>query len=86
MIQPGQTYRSASPAKDGTEPRHRRIRIVGPPMSIPGVYGFGTIMIATLTENGDEVRPRHIPMKQLHTTATTRDGAPRRTGYILEDT
>ncbi|WP_329217303.1 hypothetical protein [Streptomyces microflavus] len=55
-------------------------------MTIPGVHGFGTVQVATLTEDGRETRQRSMKLNQLHTTAATRDGAPRRTGYVLEDT
>ncbi|MFD7109152.1 hypothetical protein ACFWAF_03045 [Streptomyces microflavus] len=84
-IQPGQTYRSVAPIPDHPG-NYRYIKILGEPMTIPGVYGFGTVQVATLTEDGRETRQRSMKLNQLHATATTRDGVPRRTGYVLEDT
>ncbi|MFE9461653.1 hypothetical protein [Streptomyces californicus] len=83
MIQPGQIYRSLSnrhhPA-DGPA----RIKVVGEPVSIVGLYHFGKVAVVTVTTDGREIRRRAIEVTQLHATATTRDGAPRRTGYVLE--
>lgn len=53
-------------------------------MSIPGVYGFGSVSIVTLEEGGGEVRMRSIKVDQLHSSALTADGQPRRNGYVLE--
>ena len=77
MIQPGQTYR---PAKGGP----LRIKVVSTPIAIPGVHGYGKAAVVTLTADGREVRRRAIETSQLHATATTKDGQPRRTGYVLE--
>lgn len=83
MIQPGQIYRSLSsrhhPADGPT-----RIRIVGKPITTPGLHGCGKVDVVTLTKTGREIRRRAIDVTQLHATATTRDGKPRRTGYALE--
>ncbi|TXS22431.1 hypothetical protein EAO70_06110 [Streptomyces sp. adm13(2018)] len=83
MIQPGQIYRSLSnrhhPA-DGPV----RIKVVRTPGTIPGVWGFGKVDIVTLTKTGREIRRRAIEASQLHATATTKDGRPRRTGYVLD--
>lgn len=84
MIQPGQTYRSLSRRHPADGPV--RIKVVGEPRTIPGVYGFGTVRVVTITKGGRETRQRSVKLNQLHTTATTRDGKPRRTGYVLEDT
>ena len=77
MIEPGQTYFAC----DGSG---RRIRIAGLPMRIPGVWGYGTVRVETLTQDGAAVRQRSIKVAQLHTSAIARDGSPRRTGYVLE--
>jgi hypothetical protein len=83
-IQPGQTYRSITPTASDPSDSHRRIKVVSTPITIPGVWGYGKVDVVTLTEVGREVRRRSIEASQLHATATTRDGQPRRTGYVLE--
>ncbi|MFI5739176.1 hypothetical protein ACIA9I_12475 [Streptomyces anulatus] len=85
MIQPGQTYRSASPIKSDPQQRHTRIKVVDELIGKPGVYGLNKVDIVTITDNGREIRRRAVEVTQLHTTATTRDGTPRRTGYVQED-
>lgn len=82
MIQQGQIYVSLGDPYPYTEPR--RIKVVGRPGTIPGGYHFGKVDVVTLTETGREIRRRAIEVTQLHETATTRDGQPRRTGYALE--
>ncbi|WP_405479855.1 hypothetical protein [Streptomyces anulatus] len=73
MIQPGQTYRSADPSS-------------GPRIRITYLYDSGpnphVHAVNADTPNGF----RQIPVEDLHATATTRDGAPRRTGYVQETT
>ncbi|XCM28869.1 hypothetical protein ABXI76_05285 [Streptomyces parvus] len=85
MIQPGQTYRSLSnrhhPADGPT-----RIRITSAPLGAADLDGMRKVQVVTITRDGREIRPRWMRADKLHTTATTRDGAPRRTGYVLEDT
>ncbi|MFD3999857.1 hypothetical protein [Streptomyces rubiginosohelvolus] len=85
MIQPGQTYRSLSnrhhPADGPT-----RIQIDSAPIGATDIDGMRKVQVVTLTRDGREIRPRWMRADKLHTTATTRDGAPRRTGYVLEDT
>lgn len=76
-IRPGQEYESCHPLDD------IRIRVVGEPNTIPGVWGFGKVDVATLTESGREVRRRSIAMTELHPTGTTASGVPRKTGYRL---
>lgn len=83
MIQPGQIYRSLSNRHHPVD-GPTRIKVVGKPNVIPGVGGFGKVAVVTLTRTGREVRRRSIEMTQLHDSATTRDGQPRRTGYVLE--
>jgi hypothetical protein len=46
--------------------------------------GYGKVPVATVTEDGREVRHRPLSADQLHDTALTRDGSPRRTGYVLD--
>lgn len=70
MIQPGQTYRSLKPRDKGW-----RIRIVD--------VG-ATSARAVEAANGRALLNR-IMLRSLHATATTRDGKPRRTGYVLEE-
>jgi hypothetical protein len=76
-IEHGQEYESCHPLDN------IRIRVVGEPVTTSGLYGFGKVRVATLTESGRELRPRAIAMNQLHDSGTTRDGQPRRTGYRL---
>ncbi|MFK0154268.1 hypothetical protein ACIQVK_19610 [Streptomyces sp. NPDC090493] len=84
VIQPDQTYRSCQPVHSEPEPRRTRIKVVGQPGRIPGVWGFGKVDVVTLADDGRELRRRAIRMDQLHETATTYDGKPRRTGYVRE--
>ena len=70
MIKPGQTYRSADP-RDSI---HVRVTAYTP--------------YSNLVEVVDAVtgkRPRRIRAVAFHATATTHDGKPRRTGYVLEE-
>lgn len=78
-IQPGQEY-AACASRPDDQPR---IRVVGQPVTTPGVYGFGKVRVATITADGREIRPRAIETAQLHPTGLTRDGQPRKTGYRL---
>lgn len=68
-IQPGQTYRSADPRET--------IRI------LIESYTPGDAR-AHIVDATDGKRPRQILVKNLHTSATTKAGQPRRSGYILE--
>ncbi|RPK56215.1 hypothetical protein EES43_24545 [Streptomyces sp. ADI96-02] len=83
MIQPGQTYRSLSnrhhPADGPT-----RIRITRAPLGTADLDGMRKVQVVTLTWDGREIRPRWMRADRLHATATTRDGTPRRAGYVLE--
>ncbi|MFF9240070.1 hypothetical protein ACF1AL_14720 [Streptomyces sp. NPDC014801] len=81
-VRPGQIYRSLGDPYPYTEPR--RIKVVGEPITTLGRYGFGKVDVVTLTDTGREIRRRAIELTQLHPTATTSDGKPRRTGYALE--
>lgn len=77
-IQPGQIYR---PAKGGP----LRIKVISGPSSYNlNRYEFRKATVVTITNDGREVRRRRIDANQLHATATTQDGQPRRTGYVLE--
>lgn len=68
-IQPGQTYRSADP-RDNI-----RIRITA---YTPGRNRAHVVDAVT------GKRPRPILVRNIHTSAVTKTGQPRRTGYILE--
>lgn len=83
MIQPGQTYYSLGDPYPYDQPR--RIKVVGKPGTVPGGHAFGKVDVVTLTETGREIRRRAIEVTQLHESATTTDGQPRRTGYALEE-
>ncbi|MCX5197199.1 hypothetical protein OOK31_25430 [Streptomyces sp. NBC_00249] len=69
-IQPGQIYRAATPLDGG-----RRILIASRPASHDYVWVCDAVT---------RLRPRTISLRSLHASPTTRDGQPRRTGYILE--
>ncbi|WP_030741832.1 hypothetical protein [Streptomyces griseus] len=83
MIQPGQTYYSLDGNHSSGGPR--RIRITSAPIGAADIDGMRKVQVVTITRDGRESRPRWMRADQLHTTPTTRDGAPRRTGYVLED-
>lgn len=85
MIQPGQTYRSLSNCHHPTD-GPTRIRITHAPIGATDIDGMRKVQVVTITRDGREIRPRWMRADKLHTTTTTRDGAPRRTGYVLEDT
>ncbi|MEU8623304.1 hypothetical protein [Streptomyces sp. NPDC048669] len=70
MIQPGQTYRSANPRDTHREP----IRITA----------YDGSNRADIVDANSGKKPRSILVNSLHATPTTRDGKPRRTGYVLE--
>lgn len=63
-------------------PQRTRIRVLEDPVIIPGLGGFGKVMVATVAENGRLLRTRRISVTQLHETRLTRNGY-RKTGYFL---
>ncbi|MFF8840527.1 hypothetical protein [Streptomyces sp. NPDC015130] len=69
MIQPGQIYRSADPRG-------------GPRIRIERFTPGHNHVWAVDAQNGK--RARWILIRNLHATATTKTGARRRTGYVLE--
>ncbi|MEV0443503.1 hypothetical protein AB0I84_13185 [Streptomyces spectabilis] len=69
MIKPGQTYRSCNPHET------TRLRIES--------YRPGDAR-AHVVDATTGKRPRQILISQLHDSPLTRDGQPRRTGYVLE--
>lgn len=79
-IEPGQVYRSADPRDAG----QLRIRIKSWAPYGAGHWGAGRAQVVSLTEAGEEVRPRSIKLSALHAGPLTKDGQPRRTGYVLE--
>ena len=79
-IQPGQVYVSADPRDAGQV----RIRIKGWAPYGAGHWDAGRARVVSLTESGEEIRPRSIKLSALHTEPLTKDGQPRRTGYVLE--
>ncbi|MDP9953151.1 MULTISPECIES: hypothetical protein [Streptomyces] len=85
MIQPGQTYRSLSNRHHPSD-GPTRIRITNAPIGATDIDGMRKVYVATVTRDGREIRPRWMRADKLHTTPTTRDGAARRTGYVLENT
>lgn len=87
MIRPGQIYESCQPVRsesvDRPGVRHVRLKVLGEPGRMHGLWGYGKVTVVTLTEDGREVRRRSLEASQLHASGTTKDGAPRRTGYRL---
>lgn len=83
-IEKDQVYCSLDPREEAYGNGVRRIKVVGEPVSTPGLYGYGKVEVVTITEDGREIRRRRIATSQLHTSATKDDGTPRITGYALE--
>lgn len=81
-VQVGQVYESCPPTfvVDG-HPVHTRIRVIG----APGWLSTGKAVVATLTDDGRQIRTRSLSTAQLHATGTTAAGRERRTGYRLVD-
>lgn len=82
-IEAGQVYVAvkASPSMPG---EHRvRIRVVDCGAGYPS-WGWSKTTVETVLPDGRGVRRRAIETTELHASATTRDGRPRRTGYVLE--
>jgi hypothetical protein len=75
-IRPGQVY----VACDGSG---RLIRVLSRVNNTPGLHGFGKVDVETMSSDGRGLRFRAIEARQLHATAATRNGQPRRTGYHL---
>lgn len=85
MIQRGQIYRSATSVDlpDGTA-TFVRIQVIDG----PGRLGFaaGFVRVGTIVERQSAVRlirQRWLLASQLHASATTKTGNPRKTGWIL---
>ncbi|MEU1284943.1 hypothetical protein [Kitasatospora sp. NPDC005856] len=76
-IRPGQIYRCLDPRGGPT------IRIVGEPISTLGHYSFGKVDVETVRRDGTGHRRRALEATQLHDSPTTKNGQPRRTGYVL---
>jgi hypothetical protein len=75
-IEPGQTYRACNGSG-------LRIRVVGDGPGYPA-WGWSKTTVETVLPDGRGTRQRAIETTQLHATATTKAGQPRRTGYALE--
>lgn len=85
-IRAGQIYESVknlvpSPGHPNGAPR--QIRVVSEPSRFHGVYGYGKVEVETLRPDGTGVRRRRIELSELHESATTKTGEPRRNGYVL---
>jgi hypothetical protein len=76
-IEPGQEYETCQPIYHLNDaPTPTRIRILS-------TSGFGRATVATITDDGRELRQRLINARQLHADGTNRNGEQRRTGYRL---
>ncbi|MEU8740532.1 hypothetical protein [Streptomyces halstedii] len=69
-IKPGQIYRSADPRDTHREP----IRITA----------YDGTNRADVVDAYSGKKPRSILINSLHASPTTKNGTPRRTGYVLE--
>lgn len=65
----GQIYRCARPGSE-----HFRIRLTS----------VGPEMARAISIDGGWALLNPVPIRQLHATAATQTGKPRRTGYVLE--
>ncbi|MFE6000297.1 hypothetical protein ACFQ6C_26110 [Streptomyces sp. NPDC056454] len=83
-IEPGQIYRSLDPRDELYGDGPRRIKVVGQPVVDPGQHNFGKVQIATLTQDGREIRRRQVNITQLHAKPVGKNGSARRSGYLLE--
>lgn len=82
-VRKDQEYQSCQPVPSMPTDHYALIRVVSDPVITPGTYGFGKVMIATVTEGGRLLRDRRISIKALHDSRTTQDGQTRKTGYYL---
>lgn len=83
-VERGQEYVAVQAVASEPVPRFIRIRVVGRPHASSGGWNFGKVDVVTVTPDGRELRYRAIDMAQLHDSPTTRDGQPRKTGYVLD--
>lgn len=83
-VQKGQEYLSCQPTYVPLvgSPQCTRIRVVGDPVTMTGVYGSGKVRVVTVTDGGRLLRERWVSLSQLHETRLTR-GGHRKTGYFL---
>ena len=82
-IQPGQIYRSLSSRHHPCDGPTRILIKSWAPYGA-GNSGAGNARVVTLGRSGKELRERSVSLDQLHDSPLTRDGQPRRTGYVLE--
>lgn len=81
MIIEGQVYESVSdrvPAPGRPDGIPRRIRIAREP-----IRWHGKVFVETVQSDGRRVRGRWMETSDLHASAMTRYGEPRRRGYVL---
>lgn len=84
-IEPGQVYVAVKASRSIPGEHRTRIRVVDCGPAYPA-WGWSKTTVETVLPDGRGVRRRAIETTQLHASATTRDGQPRRTGYVLEVT
>jgi Mn-dependent DtxR family transcriptional regulator len=79
-ISAGQVYESCQPVRSESvyHPGSRHVRL-----KVVGYTNRRKVWVATLTEDGREIRARWLEASQLHESGTTAAGLPRRTGYRL---
>lgn len=78
MITPGQVYVACDPRELGPDDKPRRIKVS---YCNPGAT---RVEVMTLTAAGIPTRRRWMSAKYLHISVTTRTGAARKRGYVLE--
>lgn len=82
-IEPGQVYVAVKPSPSMPGEHHTRIRVVDCGPGYPA-WGWSKTTVETVLPDGRGIRRRAIETTELHESATTKTGRPRRTGYVLE--
>lgn len=77
QIEPGQEYATCAALPDDF---HIRIKSNPTPT---GRWGIPCVNVVTISQDGRELRPRSLPTRHLHPTATRPGGKARKSGYVL---
>jgi hypothetical protein len=76
MIEKDQVYEAIKPNIHGERVRIKVTTTLG------GTFA-GVVGVSTVGANGKLLRPRSLQTSQLHEDMLTKDGKPRRNGYVL---
>ncbi|MFC1420782.1 hypothetical protein [Streptacidiphilus cavernicola] len=82
-IELGRIYRAVRPTPSMPGEQFIRIRVTARGPSFPA-WGWSKVRVETVLPDGTGIRERAIEATQLHDSPLTRDGQPRRTGYVRE--